>query len=543
MKAHFSYETDANESRYDRLQLESRTGYRVMIKRRQFLLGGCLVAAAVRSNVSARTSAPVSPDPIVSTRGGAVRGRLVEGLRVFTGIPFGAPPVGPLRFAPPRPAAPWTGVMNATRPAATPAQNIDPALPPAAPISEDCLQLNVWSPSGPGPFPVLVWIFGGGNQTGASNLPAYQGDTFARDGVVFVSLNYRVGVFGFLELGGILGADGAGSANNASRDQLLALEWVRDNIAAFGGDPGNVTIAGQSAGGWNVATLLAVPAAEGLFHRAIIASGNAAATYSRERAEEFARLFVGHLGGAARLRTAPVEQLLEAQQAAAAEFPSLIPFRPVIDGGFLPAQPIDRIKTGATRKIPILVGHTRDEYRYFASAAQLDGRIRANQLVNADPAALAPVIAAYHDAFPGRTDGEIELEVLSDEIFDIPAVRIAEAQSAAGGTAYLFELRYPIEHGPFGAATPHGIDVPLIFDKLDTAFARNVFGYARQDEPMARRVHATWISFVRDGTARVDALRWPAYDSKRRATMIVAREPSVADDLDGMERRIWEGAG
>ena len=524
-----------------------------MIGRRQLVLGSLLSAVAPYSH------ALPAADPVIATRAGPVRGRLIDGIQVFTGIPFAKPPIGELRFAAPRPAAAWSGVLDASRPAATPPQNIDPAIPPVAPISEDCLQVNVWAPASPGPHPVLVWIFGGGNQTGASNQPVYQGDTFARDGVVCVSLNYRVGVLGYLELGRILGPEAAGSGNNALRDQLLALEWVRDNIAAFGGDPRNVTLAGQSAGAWGVATLMALPAADGLFQRAIVASGNAAGTYSLERAADFAELFVKHLGGAvqparavhparavqparaSRLRTAPVSELLSAQQLAQSEFPDLVPFRPVVDGSFLPATPIERFRAGVAHKVTTLLGHTHDEYRYFRSAAQLGGPLQRNMLATTDPQALAPIVSAYRAAFPQLTEGERQLKILGAEVFTIPALRIAEALSAHGGTAYLYDIHYPIANGPFGLASPHGMDVPLIFDKLDTSFATKVFGYTPQDAPMAKRVHDVWVSFIKHGTPRIPQLSWPAYEPRHRATMVLANPPSVVDDTDGVERRIWQG--
>ena len=228
-----------------------------------------------------------NPGTLVETRCGAVRGRFVNGIRVFTGIPYAEPPVGSLRFEAPRPVTSWPGEFDATVRAATPPQNADPPLPPVTAISENCLQLNVWAPQAPGPHPVFVWIYGGGNQTGASSLPVYEGEQFARDGVICVTFNYRVGVFGFLELGGINGSAGAGSGNNALRDQILALQWVQENIAAFGGDPRNVTIGGQSAGAWNCSTLISVAATKGLFQQVIIASGGGDAVYTPDRATEF----------------------------------------------------------------------------------------------------------------------------------------------------------------------------------------------------------------------------------------------------------------
>jgi para-nitrobenzyl esterase len=407
-------------------------------------------------------------------------------------------------------------------------------------MSEDCLQVNVWAPKGRGPHPVLVWIYGGGNDTGASALPVYQGDTFARDGIVFVSFNYRLGVFGFLELGEIIGPEARGSGNNAIRDQLLALQWVRDNVASFGGDPRNITIAGQSSGAASVAALLSLPLATGFVQRAIIASGNASVANSMERASKFARVFVRQLGGAARLYGGSTEELIRAQQLAKAEFKELLPFRPVIDGQFLADLPIKRWQAGAARRVQLLLGHTEDEYRYFISPSQIAGPLRSEMLLST-MGTIEPILAGYRQAYPDLSEGERALKILSAEAFNIPAIGMAEAQSASGGRTHYYVLRYPVPGGPYGVSTPHGSDVPLIFDKVDTDFARRVFGYsALRDSPMAAHLHGIWNSFVKTGVPKLDALTWPPYDTQRRATMVVSRNAGVTDDLESTERRIWE---
>lgn len=476
--------------------------------------------------------------PTVTIRSGAVRGRLVNGVRTFTGIPFAEPPVGPLRFKAPLPVRPWTGTLDAATPSATPPQNADPSLPPVAPLSENCLQLNVWAPPGPGPYPVLVWIYGGSNSTGASNQPAYQGEKFARDGVVCVSFNYRVGVLGFLELGGITGAQDAGSGNNAIRDQVLALEWVRDNIAAFGGDPRQVTIGGQSAGAWDCVTLLAIPAAQGLFHQAVLASGLDAA-YKPARATDFAKLFVERLGGKERLRSAPLAEILKAQDAAQAEFSDWLPYRPVIDGAFLPAAPLDLIRAGSAKTVSTLIGHTLDESRTFLSPTQAEQPIKQKMLVQLDVQELPALVKAYAAAFPNLTPGERMLRLVSAEVIGMPTLRIADAQAAAGAIVYYYDLRFAIRSGPFGAYSAHGIDVPLIFENVDTVFAHEVFGYSGDDLPMARRVHAAWISFIKLGRIDAGLPGWPRYDLQRRQSMIIDSEPLVTSDRERSERLIW----
>src|SRR5258706_11824101 len=278
-------------------------------------------------------------DPVVRIRSGLVRGRRKDGIRAFTGIPYAQAPVGALRFRPPRPVLPWAGELDATAPARVPPQDADPALPQAGPMSEDCLQLNVWATEESGSHPVLVWVYGGGNVTGSAGLSAYDGALFARDGVVCVSGNYRLRALGFLELGTITGSQDEGSSLNALRDLILVLEWVRDNIAAFGGDANRVTLAGQSAGAWNCATLMSMPGARGLFHQSILASGGADTGYTADRAQEFAKQFVARLGGKERLRESSAPELLSAQREAQADAPPLIPFRPMIDGRQLPPSP------------------------------------------------------------------------------------------------------------------------------------------------------------------------------------------------------------
>jgi para-nitrobenzyl esterase len=483
-----------------------------------------------------------SGGPIAVTKSGLVRGRLADDIRIFTGIPYAEPPIGPLRFKAPRPAPPWSGELDATVPAATPPQNADPPLPPVAPISEDCLQLNVWAPSGAGPHPVFVWIYGGGNRTGACNQPVYQGEKFARDGVICVTFNYRVGVLGFLELGAMTCCGEVGSGNNALRDQVLVLQWVHENIAAFGGDPGKVTIGGQSAGAWNCSTLMAVPSAKGLFHQAIVASGGGDAVYSIGRATDFARLFLDKLGGNVRLMSASVEDILKAQLAAESDFPDQLPYRPVIDGRFLSTVPLDAVRAGAACNIRTMIGHTRDEYRTFLSAAEADKAITQKMLLHQKIEELSPIVQAYRAAFPDLEPGDRMLRLLGAEFLGMPTLRMAEAQAASGAAVYYYNLRYSIASGGFGSYSPHGIDIPLIFENVDTSFARDTFGYTAQDLYMARLVHAAWVSFIKSGSVEEGLPGWPAYDLRLRKTMIIDRQPMVLADGERAERLIWMSA-
>jgi para-nitrobenzyl esterase len=408
-------------------------------------------------------------------------------------------------------------------------------------MSEDCLQLNVWTPRMPGPHPVFVWIFGGGNASGSISLPPYQGETFARDGIVFVSCNYRVGALGFLELGDITGPEDEGSGNNALRDLILALEWVRDNIGEFGGDAENVTVGGQSAGAFNCASLMAIPSAQGLFHRTILASGGADVTNSTKRAADFARHFVACLGGSQHLRSAPVTDLLKAQKEVEAWWPIPMPFRPVVDGKFLPDVPIQRLRRGSASSITTMVGHTHDESRYLYTPAQAVGLPVRKRLLHLPEAELPSIIEAYQRAFPGEASEDIMLRILSADLIGIPSLRIAEAQASSGAKTYYYDMSYVVPSGPFGRYSAHGIDVPLIFELLDTSFARTTFGYRAADLPMAIKVHAAWVSFIKTGRPGAQLPDWPPYELKRRYTMTVATDSMVLRDPAAAERPIWTG--
>jgi len=500
------------------------------------MLGSAAAAALAATGTRAATRRS-----IVRIRDGVVRGHLAGGVRSFTGIPYAQPPVGPLRFCAPRPVHPWVGELDATGLANVPPQNMDPALPQTGVISEDCLQLNVWTPQEPGPHPVLVWIYGGGNATGSSSLPPYQGETFARDGVVCVSCNYRLGVLGFLELGAITGPQDAGSSNNALRDQVLVLEWVRDNIAAFGGDPKEVTLAGQSAGAWNCATLMALPAAKGLFHRAILASGGADTVFTPDRAGEFASQFVARLGGKHRLRSASTAELLSAQQAAQADASTRIVFRPTFDGEYLPAPPIELLRRGSAAAITTMVGHTRDEFRYFLAPEESDSPAAQKLLLHLHSDSLPSMVSAYERAYPDTTRGARMLRLLGADLIRIPSLRVAEAQASSGAEVYYYHLRYAIPSGPFGDYSPHGIDVPLIFEHVDTAFARTVFGYSSADLPMAKQVHNAWVSFIKTGRPGKRPSAWPPFNLAERRTLQIGDTSEVLSDPDRVERALWEG--
>src|SRR5579884_487511 len=376
--------------------------------------------------------------PIVEIVSGRLRGITSGGIHAFKGIPYAAPPVGPNRFRPPQPAQPWAGVREASayaghawqsplRPKRRP--ELDRLLGPAddTPEGEDCLTLNVWTPDlDKGKRPVMVWLHGGAFAYGSGNRAVTDGANLARRGdVVVISVNHRLNIFGFLHLADLGGERFAGSGNAGMLDQIAALEWVRDNVAGFGGDPGNVTIFGESGGGGKVSALLAMPAAQGLFHRAIVQSGAAIRMTARERANALAAAVLAQLGigknECDRLQDVPPQQLLAAiapasRAAGPRPFPLLdrYDFGPVVDGADLPQHPFDPAAPAASAAIPLLVGGTKDESSLFLTEdepywtgtlteAALRARIAAVAGDDADA-----VIAAYRERLPSATPAELQ---------------------------------------------------------------------------------------------------------------------------------------
>lgn len=475
-------------------------------------------------------------DPLlVTTRSGLVRGRLAEGLRVFTGIPYGTA----ARFAPPRPARSWAGEWDATRPARAAPQpaGFDP-LP--ATQAEDCLQLNVWAPAAPGRYPVLVYIHGGANETGWSGATLTAGDRFAAHGVVCVTVNYRLGALGYLELGHVLGRAYAGSGNNGIRDLVLALQWVRNNIAAFGGDPRAVTIAGESAGGKNVVTLMATPAADGLYHRAMVFSGGGQTVYQPAESAAFADAVVSRLGGAKRLLVAPFPALVEAQVAARREWPRNMPFRPVVDGRFLPEVPLARIAAGRNPRVPLLVGSNADESRLFLTDAQAARPLWSQFVSNEPMARMAALNRAYAEAFPALTEAERHWRLLTAEEYGMPNLRLAEAHAARGNPVWRYRLALPAPGGPWRGTSPHVLDVPLTFDHVGDPAAVKMFGLSAAEQALADQWHGALVAWIKGGAPVAPGLpEWPRFDPARRATLTLARPAAVVDDPDRAEREIW----
>ncbi|MFM7536256.1 MAG: carboxylesterase/lipase family protein [Acidimicrobiales bacterium] len=493
--------------------------------------------------------------PIVEIVSGRLSGRARDGVTLFAGIPYAEAPVGDRRFGAPHPHPGWTGVREATSFGKVAPQGVGAteAMAGGGPPdwSEDCLFLNVQTPAcDAGRRPVLVWIHGGGFTSGAGSIPWYDGSAFCRNGdVVVVTINYRLGAFGFLHLAG---AD----ANPGLADQVAALAWVRDNIAAFGGDPGNVTVFGESAGGMSVATLLAVPSARGLFHKAVPQSGAAHHTQDPDRAAEVTERIESRLGvrGVAGLRSVPAEALLEAQLAAAVEVAQAraasnddtglaLPFCPVVDGAFLPEAPLDAIRAGRSAPVPLLTGTNRDEWNLFAlmgrSPADEAALLRRLGRLVEDPHEL---MAIYRESADTADHDAIWSAVMTDRAFRIPAVRLVEAHARQRPDAtwlYQFDWASSAFGGRLGSC--HALEIPFVFHTLDR---KGVALFTGDGPPaaLADAMHQAWIAFARSGNPQHDRIpAWAPYDEIDRTTLHLDLECRITNDPSSRRRAIWAG--
>lgn len=485
--------------------------------------------------------------PTVETSYGTLRGQTHDGVVSFLGIPYAASPTGPLRFQAPAPPAPWTGIREAAAFGPTPPKPDYPApfdvlLPEPSLAGDDWLTLNIWTPdTGAAGLPVLVWIHGGAFSNGNSAIPSYDGHAFARDGVVLVSINYRLGVDGFALLPDA-------PANRGLLDQIAALEWVRANISACGGDPARVTIFGESAGAMSVTTLLSMPRAAGLFARAIAQSGAAqAAADPADAARVTAELgrVLGRPATARELAEVDLPALIAAQAAVrdalAAEpdpvrfgatiVASSMAFIPVVDQDLLPEYPLAAIAAGAGSGIPLLIGANTEEFRLFlvppGIAAMVTDELLAG--MSGPIGATKQVVDLYRANRPGASPGDLLAALLTDRFFRLPAFAVAEARAEGTAPTYVYEFAWPSP--AIGAC--HGLEIPFVFDNLAASGAELATGPAPPQD-VADQMHATWIRFAHSSDPG-----WPAYDGDRHVRVFDAGGGSVELDLRGDERQIW----
>jgi para-nitrobenzyl esterase len=527
------------------------------IGRRSFLksslaLGGAAVVGM--RPIDSLPRAQAASGSIVETRSGRLEGEDQGDVLVFRGVPFAKPPVGPLRFRPPEPPDPWTGVRAATSFGPGGPQGVNPVevvLPVFVPeTSEDCLFLNVFTPNTTGSRPVLVWIHGGGNIAGAGSQRLYDGTELVHRGdVVIVTLNYRLGIFGFLHGRSTAGEAFPTSGNEALLDQVAALQWVQQEIAAFGGDPNNVTIAGESAGGTNVAALMGMPAARGLFHKAIMqSSGTVGHHLSRETAS---RVFSAILDAASltpanagQLREFSGEDLLDLQTRVGMVNGA---FGPVIDGDVLPRSTYEAIEDGETAGIPIIVGNVRDEMAVFGLMdPSLPGLDEAGLLARAEALTSGrgqEAIDLYRTE--RQADGKalpppaLWTAMLTDHDFFVPAMRFAELQSdQTPSYAYLFTWPSPIMGGAFGSI--HGIDLPFMWGLDNDPGLVSLVGDLAAAQPLSTKFQDALLAFAHTGDPSTHARDWPNFDAKQRATMILGRKSVAEDAPREAERQFWE---
>lgn len=486
----------------------------------------------------------MSATVVVRTPSGDVRGRVqAEGVLAFAGVPFAEAD----RFGPPRPPAPWAGERDATAPG------------PAAPqvptmldrllsgedltVAEDgCLTANVWTPAADGARrPVMVWIHGGAFANGTGRSRWFDGSALAARGdVVVVTANYRLGVLGFAH--GLT----PGSGNLGLLDQVALLRWVRDHVESFGGNPDDVTLFGESAGGASVVALLALPHTDGLFHKAVAQSPSLTQLRSSERAAAATAELLGHLGlegpdATGTLASLALDDLLAAQQKLFTDpTAGITATSPTADGEVLPAGVALVAAAAAARRVPLLLGTTRDEMALFSAFdpnhgaiddAMLD-KIARRTFGEGAPAA----VAAYRAARPGEAPPALATAIATDATFRIPVLRLAEARADAGVPTWLYWFTWPTPAfgGVLGAC--HGIEIPFVFHNLHQPGVELFLGATAELAPLADAVADTWLSFARTGECP-----WPTYEPTRRDVLRIDRERELVSDPERESRLVWEG--
>jgi para-nitrobenzyl esterase len=528
------------------------------LSRRTFLKQSGFALAAINTAPWVGLTAAADEATILApTSAGRVRGRVVEGVNVFKGIPYGGTTAGANRFMPPTSPTPWSGVRDAFEWGPTAPQTAAGARrrPDAPAETEECLVLNVFTPAvgDRKKRPVMVWLHGGGFSTGSASQPVVDGTNLARTGdVVVVSLNHRLNVLGFTYLGDAFGPDFATSGAVGLLDIVAALRWVRDNIEQFGGDPSLVTIFGQSGGGRKIATLMSMPTAKGLFHRAIIESVAVLRLTPRVDGVEYTSRLLAELalkpGQVRELQNLPLAQLLQANAVVTDSLqvrpPGWTANTPIVDGNIIPSHPWDPTAPALSAAIPLLIGYARTEETLYdrptpeklaLDDAGLRRQLSARMGMDADP-----VIDAYRRAHPDSTPWDLKILIATDHPRGTYARELAKRKADQGGApAFLYRFDWETPEGGGHMRSPHTVEIPFAFNNI--AVAGSLISKRADAYALAERVSAAWIAFARTGDPNVRQLpQWPAYTSTNRDTMLFNTTCRVERDPDRGPRLAME---
>jgi len=517
-----------------------------MTSRRTFLKQTSLLAITPASAILARAQDANQSSPIAETAFGKIRGEERQGIKIFKGVPYGASTAGQNRFMPPANPTPWSGVRDALHYGPSTPQtdpNSGRTRAGSLPESEDCLVLNIWTPAlkDGRKRPVLFWCHGGGFVSGSGSSPGTDGANLARRGdVVVVTINHRLNVLGFTYLAEFGGSDFAESGDVGMLDIVHALGWVRDNIEQFGGDPNTVMIFGQSGGGRKVGTLLAMPSAKGLFHRAIIESGPTIKLVERDQAIRVAGMLLAKLNvdksHVRELQKMPIERIMGAYFAVVkdmgGEDQMTQGFSPTVDGSAVPRHPFYPTASPISADVPLMLGSTRTEMTLLSdeTAFSLDEagmRSRVKNLIGTDSEA---VIETYRKVNPEATPSDLFFLIASDYRYGAPIMKIAERRAALGkGPVHLYYFTWatPVDGGRL--KSPHTIEIPFAFDNVQ--ISRQLTGGGADAMALADKASDTWIAFARTGDPNTSKLpHWPPFNPKERPTMVINNQSKIVDD-------------
>jgi len=523
---------------------------KTQINRRSFVSGAALGASSILGGAFTKVLGASAKDssaqgPVASTTSGKIRGVVQENkVLAFRGVPYGAPTGGANRFMPPVKPEAWTGIKDTVEWGPEAPQGPHTEIPevaatiPKGTISEDCLHLNVWTNGlDARKRPVMLWLHGGGFTSGNGSYSMYDGANMARKrDVVVVTINHRLNSFGFLYLADIGGEKFKNASNCGILDAVAALEWVRDNIANFGGDPNNVTIFGQSGGAGKVSTLLAMPGAKGLFHRAIIQSGSNVKGVSTEDATKTARLLMEKLGvkTAEELQQVPMDQLVSATLSTRG-----LRLAPVVDGKTLPGGPFDPTAPALSADVPLLIGSVEFEVNFFPNTkldpiddAELHAAVK--QATRADDAQVDHLIALYRKGRPKASDIDLS-QIIASDGFRSPVILEAERKAAQPAPVYMyyFTWKTPVHDGKLKAF--HTLEIPFVLDNVDEA--KSMTGSGADRYPLQDKMSGAWAAFARTGNPNHKGLpNWPKFNTEQRATMIFDNQCKAVNDPHGEER-------